>query len=145
MKILIKVVFFLTLFGLVLVALNVEFIPKRKRVLACDPSDLVGFKMVAPGSVFSLDPVDKATAREGDWSVVSGSLRGRAEKKTVQTYRRLVCFIPWVEKFPLKPDEGLGIFGLEQPDRLLTVIGKETLLLSLGDDAPSGTEFYLTP
>lgn len=136
MKFLRPTLIFLIVFVAILVILNVNFNPKAKRVIPCDPRELVGFRIQTPSQLVSLD---KNLEKE-QWWVQKGPFRETASDKVVAIFNRFVCHLPYVEKFNTTE---LEPFHVTNSTYHLTLIGKETTLLSLGKETPSGTEFYL--
>ncbi len=143
MSLLRSLLIFFIVFGAILVILNINFNPKIKRVIPCDPHELVSLRIQTPSQSVSLDKSPDKSLKTGQWRVQKGSFREIASDKIVDIFNRFVCYLPYVEKFNVDSLPDLEPFNIKNSAYQLTLIGKETTLLSLGKETPSGTEFYL--
>jgi hypothetical protein len=136
-----NVLVFLILLGVIFFIFNIQFTSKRKRIIECKHSAVDGFQMTTPHGKIGLE---KEIGGDGKWMVTSGFLRDEAERKVADVLSKVVCYLPYVEKFSIdeQGDNDLASYGLEKPQYQITIFGEDTVVLSLGNLSPSGTEYF---
>jgi hypothetical protein len=139
-----NIVLFLSLFGFFIVTLNISFSTKRAVLRLCDFQEVTDFQIqakdVAVNAYFDVST--------GGWQLNTPE-GDQADGGTVAigAVTRLACLLPYNEKFTLDlthADEELQAFGIKNTDRRFAMsIGKKKIVIEIGNDTPSGTEFYL--
>jgi hypothetical protein len=81
------------------------------------------------------------------WEIEYKNDKIRAEDDTVEAFLLLSCYLPYRDQFPLKSgaeSPQIKDFGLDPPTITLTTFARETVTQFLGNQTPTGTEYYYT-
>lgn len=137
-------VFFLSIFGLIWVVLNVSVRKKGDYVLRFKPSQVEAVGIQREGHALKL--LKDSSGDGAVWVVQQGDEAAPADDRAVQTYLAFLARVAVVERFATTdfPDAasqerlGLGRLG----DVVVHLKSGKELGLLLGREAPSGTEIY---
>ncbi len=134
--------FFLILFGVFMLILNVDFKGKTKSVYPCETKDIIAMHIKSDGDkiVVKREMVDSIA----NWVIESDGAREPAVTKTLEALKGLYCNIPYVEKFPVS-DVELSETGIDQDNasNIVIMTGKGTDILTMGNETPDGAAFYM--
>lgn len=135
------VIVFLTLFGIMILVLNIQFVRKRQVVFKCQPHDVHSVKIWNQTEEFVISDLK---AKEG-WQISSRDYKGPIQSSIADTFIIALCTLTYQEKFVFDPQvSGLENYGLKSPvARIVFSAGEKDVEWQVGGEAPSGTEFYL--
>lgn len=138
------IILFLAFFGIFFALLNVNFSKKRQNLTLCNPTQVTDFRIQSKKK----DVRGHLDADSGEWGLsTAGGDQAPGGTEAIKAITALACYLPYIEKFTLDSahaDEELQAFGLNNSSKRFTVaIDKTENILEIGNEAASGTEFYV--